>query len=593
MRHTACGVLLILPTLLSCGAGSASLAPATDTGPEVAADAAAAADGAEDIAAPDTPRPADLAPLPACITDDDCHGLAAALPVCVVVVCDGGTCVQTGAVDGTWCDEGIPCRLPGICAEGACDAPDDPCEDGDPCTGVTCDPYDGCLYEPLDGVACDDGDHCTAMDLCVEGVCVGDGDYDCDDGNPCTADGCDPWFGCVHEDLVGPCDDGDPCTGDDECVYGTCVGAADICECDTDDDCMGLANACFSAYTCDVDAVPRVCVPAPETETACPDVSPCQAGICNPVTETCDPVPKPDGTPCADPGACVAEGECVEGACVGTSVECPGEGTVCTVPACVPGEGCTEVHAPGPCDDGDPCTVNGWCVDAACASLDTGCEAAPPALFRVTAMAWLGPGLTFSAPGNIELAMEEAAGVAIGQALVDPYSPLDILLGIGPMDTAAPALLKLGAGGCIRDDAGVVTGCPWPGDDQDLGVVAWCLDPGSCDGIPGASDPPGFGASGDPDALVLTGGLGGILDAAAAEIGGQLQDLPNPTGITAGTLSLFLDEEAAALAALYPPLMAPLTLAELLDPAASTDVDGLHGWWIHLGFEAERIPVVP
>ncbi len=39
--------------------------------------------------------------------------------------------------------------------------------------------------------------------------------------------------------------------------------------------------------------------------------------------------------------------------------------------------------------------------------------------------------------------------------------------------------------------------------------------------------------------------------------------------------------------------MAPMTLAELLDPSALAEVDGLEGWWLHLDFEALRIPIIP
>ena len=596
MGHTSLRVFLLLPLLLcACGAGTATLAPSPDSTADVTSDHVIGPEVVGDIGVTDSAPPEDLQPLPECLSDDDCQGLAVAIPLCRRVICDDGACVQIDAADGTPCDTGTPCREPGACADGVCEEPELSCEDGDPCTGTTCDGVDGCLFEPLEGVACDDGDPCTATDLCVEGACVGAGETVCDDGNACTQDGCDPWFGCVHLDLDALCDDGDPCTGDDQCVYGTCIGMTDVCECDVDADCAVFVNACFSAYTCATSAVPRVCVPVPASETPCPDVGPCLAGACDPATEACAPVPKPDGTPCVDSIVCVAEGECLAGICVGTPLECPGEAAgPCFVPACVPGEGCVAVPAPGPCDDDDPCTVNDWCVDGACDALEADCAPAPPALFRIISLGWDGPGLVFSGPGGVEVGLDEALNVALNQALGDAYAPLDLLVGFTSMETTGSSALRLQAGACLRDDAGAVTGCPWPGDDAEIGPMTWCLDALPCAGISGAPPAPGFGASGVPAAsLGLPGALGGVLGAESTEVAGQLLGLPEPVAITAGTLSLFLTEDAAGAVTLSPPLMAALSLAELLDPAALTSVDDLQGWWLHLDFEAVRTPILP
>ncbi len=471
------------------------------------------------------PPAEDLPALPECVTDDDCQGLAVAIPLCQVVICDAGSCAQVDAADGLPCHSGAACKDPGACAKGACVESETACDDGDPCTGVTCEPGIGCLYEPLDGVSCDDGNSCTPTDLCVEGACVGDGEISCDDGEVCTLDLCDPWFGCVHEDLDALCDDGDPCTGGDVCVYGSCIGMTDVCECDTDEDCAEVANACFGAYVCDDAAVPRVCVPVSETETPCPDVSPCLAGVCDPSTESCAPVPKEDGTPCTDPLACVVEGSCVAGACVGEPVVCEG-GDVCTAPVCVPGEGCTEVPAPGPCDDDDPCTANDWCVDGGCAALATGCGAAPAVLFRVTKLQWQGPGLAFTAPGGIEVGLEEAMDVALTQSLSDSYGPLDLLLGISPMDTKGPSSLAVGTGACLRDDAGAVTSCPWP-ESLSLAGMDYCLADDPCEAISGAPPAPAFGVIGAASAtLSLGAGLGGSVEPAAGEGVGPVLGLP-------------------------------------------------------------------
>ena len=586
--------LLFLSFLSYSCTGTPSLAPPTDIPPDVASDTSIWLDSNDDIEPSDTAPAQDLLPLFECLTDDDCQGLAVAIPACKVVVCDAGSCAQVDASEGTPCHTVTPCKEPGVCEEGVCLEPDITCEDGDPCTGAACDPEVGCLFEPLDGVPCDDGDLCTVTDLCVDGICLGEGYVACDDGNPCTLDLCDKWYGCAHEDLQGPCDDGDPCTGGDLCVYGACIGGADVCECDTDADCGGYVNTCFSSYTCEKDAEPRVCVPVPETETICPDVSPCLAGVCDPTTGACDPVPKPDGTQCSDLLACVVEGGCFQGACVGLPYECGG-GVGCTAPVCVPGEGCVEMPTSAPCDDGDPCTVNDWCSGGSCASLETNCvDPAPPALFRVSTMEWQAPALSFVTPGGVEVALEEALDVAISQALGDIYSPLDLLVGVTPMDTAGPSSAWLGIGDCLRNDDGVITGCPWPGDGGELAGVEYCSDGDPCQGPSGAPPTPAFGvAGGSPGSLAFSGVLGGSMEIVAAEIAGQLQGLPEPTGITAGTLSLFLTEEAAAAVTVAPPLMAPMALDDLLDSDALSLVDGLQGWWLHLDFEAVRTPILP
>ena len=67
---------------------------------------------------------------------------------------------------------------------------------------------------------CDDGDACTG-DSCDDGTCTYVALH-CEDGNPCTDDACDPSVGCVFPDNAAPCDDGDPCTQPDACSAGSC-----------------------------------------------------------------------------------------------------------------------------------------------------------------------------------------------------------------------------------------------------------------------------------------------------------------------------------------------------------------------------------
>lgn len=99
-----------------------------------------------------------------------------------------------------------------------------PCiDDKNSCTRDYCRKGE-CLHESFrDGTACDDGNLCTTADHCEGGLCSGSSLLMCEDFNPCTRDRCEPFIGCVHEDvgggfvnICGGCDalkadEGDPC----------------------------------------------------------------------------------------------------------------------------------------------------------------------------------------------------------------------------------------------------------------------------------------------------------------------------------------------------------------------------------------------
>jgi len=207
----------------------------------------------------------------------------------------------------------IPCSL--------CDDVD--CDDSNPCTNDSCDPFVGCVYTANNN-PCDDGDACTTRDICAFSLCVGFDPLTCDDGEVCTDDFCDPASGCQATANTDPCDDGDACTESDACSAGTCSGSPIDCE----------------------DGNP------------CTDNS-CSAGVCQSVDNT---------APCEDGDACTVADTCVGGACQSGAQETCADADPCTTDSCDSGIGCVFDAIPG-CfdsdgdgiiDDEDNCTTLDW-----------------------------------------------------------------------------------------------------------------------------------------------------------------------------------------------------------------------------------------
>lgn len=214
------------------------------------------------------------------------EGQAIACPppgeACRTVQCEPttGACIVGEASDGTPCPGTGPCGGAGACVAGACLAPIEACDDGDPCTEDICDPVKGCGHVPGAG-PCDDGDACTTEDSCQGGTCVGGPGVVCPPDTPCVTYVCDPSVGCEPE-LAGPevtCSDGDPCTTMDHCqAGGDCAGTPLICDdgdpC-TDDSCGDQGCEFAPVPGCGTPAVP--CDPdAPGT--ACDDGDPATVG---------------------------------------------------------------------------------------------------------------------------------------------------------------------------------------------------------------------------------------------------------------------------------------------------------------------------
>lgn len=200
------------------------------------------------------------------------------------------------------------------------------CDDGNPCTDDSCDPFTGCqIVANTD--PCDDGNACTTNDFCAFSLCISFSNVVCDDGNPCTDDFCDPAVGCDTTFNTTPCDDGEACTENDACTLGSCVGSQIDCE---------DGNPC--------------------TDNSCLD------GSCLSSDNT---------LPCEDGDACTTSDVCVAGTCVGGAPPICSDPDPCTSDSCDsaigcvfdPIAGCQDRDGDGIIDDQDNCTTLDWSAD--------------------------------------------------------------------------------------------------------------------------------------------------------------------------------------------------------------------------------------
>ncbi len=74
------------------------------------------------------------------------------------------------------------------------------CGEVGPCEEVNQDPDTcTCTFTLLTENPCDDGDIWTLEETCsAEGECISGSTDPCDDDDPCTIDSCEPFEGCVH-----------------------------------------------------------------------------------------------------------------------------------------------------------------------------------------------------------------------------------------------------------------------------------------------------------------------------------------------------------------------------------------------------------
>ena len=315
---------------------------------------------------------------------------------CTNDACDPGTgCLHPPkggpCEDGDACTDGDACQG-GVCVPGALTDCGDPGE----CLVAFCDPAMGCLAEPgSQGGDCTPESPCEAAGTCDGGACIGS-PVDCTslDGE-CAVGVCDEVSGTCKAESANegvPCDDEVECTSGDQCTAGQCIGAGMDCSsldsaceigvCDGAGGCTTLPrpdgtgcdddNACTPESTC----LSGFCIGA---EVQCP-AGPCEFGFCDPSTGACGVQPGNDGFPCDD-GACLADGFCDAGECVGDAVVCPEPDDPCQVALCDPdtGEcGAATAEDDTACDDGDLCTLQTTCQGGVCtptAGMEVECAA--------------------------------------------------------------------------------------------------------------------------------------------------------------------------------------------------------------------------
>ncbi len=364
-------------------------APAGETGDTAGRSADGADTGATDVATADAPDakpdikpPVDITvPNKGCANDADCSGLV--LTSCQKAQCKvaDGLCEVVNLPDSATCLDAANdlCKVDAMCKAGACSYSLKSCDDGNACTEDACQPAGGCSNQKLDKKICTDGSACTVGATCVGGECKSQNKLTCDDKNVCTGDSCDPKLGCVFQAVADtlPCDDGDICIENESCFEGKCVGKPKVCtsgasqcklaKCVSKNN-QGCTEAALVGLPCD-DGKPctviDICDAAGTctgTPLKCDDKNPCTDDSCDEKTG-CKHAN--NSKPCGGTDACATAGTCASGKCSATPTNCE-DGNLCTENGCDKLLGCQAKFIAAACFDGDVCTENDACEAGKC-----------------------------------------------------------------------------------------------------------------------------------------------------------------------------------------------------------------------------------
>ncbi len=327
-----------------------------------------------------------------------------------------GVCAVNELVNGSKCDDDLPCTVGDTCTNGQCkSAGEVDCSSvGDSCNSAAC-VFDAtaqagysCVPLPKAGtIVCDaDGDPCTAGDTCDDGKCKAGKPISCDgvagecELAACVKDGSGGFTCKITGAKDGAtCDDGQLCTAGDACKSGKCQAGTGPYNCSADvnvecavgvcdktnnggkggctaqpknngGECNADDNGCTSNDIC----AQGICVPGVPPDCNA-KTGACTVGACKSTgktTFTCIGAPIKESKPCeADDNGCTLDDKCIAGACVpGKMKDCSSlDGSSgCQIGACEPlssSQGkCVSKPASGgvPCDaDGNGCTKDDVC----------------------------------------------------------------------------------------------------------------------------------------------------------------------------------------------------------------------------------------
>jgi len=127
----------------------------------------------------------------------------------------------------------------------------------------------------------------------------------------------------------------------------------------------GDGDACSEGKLC----MGGQCLPGPGPD--CDDHNPCTSDSCDSETGC---VHEALEGPCDDGDVCTVDDWCLAGQCSPTApLDCD-DGDVCTADSCDALAGCQHEFQEGPCDDMDSCTEGDWCLAGSCAGLPVECD---------------------------------------------------------------------------------------------------------------------------------------------------------------------------------------------------------------------------
>ena len=284
------------------------------------------------------------------------------------------------------CDDTNPAINPGV-AEKCSNGLDDNCDLALDCADPKCG-----------GASCNDNDACSAIDVCMNGVCVGTQVMACTSTNPCElSPGLCSAGACQFAVNVGAVCPTGFCRADKTCALGevNCANGVD----DDNDGGADCADSACADQACDAGVL------------LCHSGATCQAGQCAPLASSVKTCTAPAGG-CFTGGACQADAGCVFTQ-LDAGATCPGgscradagcgpveAGALCANGLDDDGDGLTDCSDPScnasACDDGMSCTKGTVCVGLACGGgMGQVCPAAPAC--SVTSMCLADGGCVFAA----------------------------------------------------------------------------------------------------------------------------------------------------------------------------------------------------